>query len=224
MATLIYKIKITANITVLTGLHIGGSDAVLDIGGIDNSIIKTKNNIPYIPGSSLKGKLRDLIARSNGFNDIEQDRGATEILFSGSIKRTINQKTEKVIKEKTVPTRLITRDCFAIENTVDVHEKSENVIDRSTGGAMPRITERVSPDTVFEMDMILDVYDIDKGQIINLLETLQSGFQLLENDFLGGSGSRGYGKVKFSNFKLGFPFIGKGEKPGEEVEKFKFKL
>jgi len=226
MAKLIYKIEITAKIKVVTGLHIGGSDSVLDIGGIDNSIIKTKGDKPYIPGSSLKGKLRDLIARSKGYEDISRDADETKTLFSGNETdkkdkngKTLIDKIGKPMKIK-IPTRLIIRDSF-VSGSFDIHEKAENVINRSTGVAMPRHTERVSPDSIFDMEMILDIYDVDKTNAIKLLDTLKLGFNLLENDYLGGSGSRGYGKVELNDFNLRFPF--KGENPTPEIINYKFK-
>ena len=57
MEKLIKKIRVSAVIELLTGLHIGGSGDNIEIGGIDNPVIKiaTRDNQPYIPGSSLKG-------------------------------------------------------------------------------------------------------------------------------------------------------------------------
>ena len=124
-----------------------------------------------------------------------------------------------MVKTK-IPTRLITRDCFIKEKLFDIEEKAENTINRSTGVANPRHAERVSPESIFILDMVLDVYDSDRTNILNLLNTLKLGFKLLENDYLGGSGSRGYGKVEFSQFALNFPF---GETPIQEVRDFKFK-
>jgi CRISPR-associated protein Csm3 len=230
MAKLIYKMAVTGEIHVLTGLHIGGSDSDLDIGGIDNSVIKTKNGVPFIPGSSLKGKMRDLIARSKGYNDIKEDKDETLVLFSGTHVPQRDSKTGQIITDKktgkanmvkSVPTRLIIRDCFWLQGPEKLEEKAENTIKRSTGVANPRHIERVWPETVFKLDMILDVYDVDELNIGKLFETLKLGFNLLENDYLGGSGSRGYGKVEFNNIVTSFPYIGKA--PTTEVKEFKFK-
>ncbi len=220
MAKLIYKIAITGDIHVLTGLHIGGSDSDLDIGGIDNSVIKTKNGIPFIPGSSLKGKIRDLIARSKGYTDIKDDKAETLTLFHGTLVTKRNFQTGKELTVKTIPTRLIIRDCFVQNKSEKLEEKAENTINRSTGVANPRHIERVSPETIFTLDMILDVYDVDKANIEKILETLDLGFRLLESDYLGGSGSRGYGKIEFKKIQTSFPF--KGDEPSQEVKDFKF--
>jgi len=140
-------------------------------------------------------------------------------LFSGNeVDVTNNQGRPVKVK---IPTRLITRDCFILENQYHIEEKAENTIVRTTGVANPRHAERVSPDSVFELDMVLDVYDADRANIIPLLKTLKLGFGLMENDYLGGSGSRGYGKVEFSRFELKFPY--KSEEPTQEVRDFKFK-
>jgi CRISPR-associated protein Csm3 len=165
MAKLIYKMAITGEIHVLTGLHIGGSDSDLDIGGIDNSVIKTKNGRPFIPGSSLKGKMRDLIARSKGYTDIKDDKNETQKLFHGTLVTNRNFQTGRDQTVKTIPTRLITRDSFILNNTEKLEEKAENTIKRSTGVANPRHIERVSPETIFGLDMILDVYDEDKTSV-----------------------------------------------------------
>ncbi|WP_297499767.1 type III-A CRISPR-associated RAMP protein Csm3, partial [Thermococcus sp.] len=55
------KVVIRGRIKALTGLHIGSQRDVSEIGGIDNPVIKDPHTgLPYIPGSSLKGKLRSL--------------------------------------------------------------------------------------------------------------------------------------------------------------------
>ena len=68
MKQLIKKIKIQTSITLVTGLHIGGSSENVEIGGIDSPVIKlgTRENQPYIPGSSLKGKMRCLLEQAAG--------------------------------------------------------------------------------------------------------------------------------------------------------------
>ncbi len=199
-----YKIQIRGKLTVETGMHIGGSEVDLEIGGIDNAVVKdSKTGMPYIPGSSLKGKLRDLIARKKGYPDIKDDVDETYLLFGqGADKRHRNTG------------HLIVRDSFFLgkfDKDMVLEDKSENKIERTTGKATPRHMERVVRGACFELDLILDMYDsysvkrregntskIRYNQNVtddDILNTLKLGFRLLENDFLGGSGTRGYGKV-----------------------------
>lgn len=208
MAKLLYKLEITGVIEVLTGLHIGGSDVDLNIGGIDNEVAK-HNNKPYIPGSSLAGKLRHLIAKQNGFYDLKADRGHLALLFNGtgfnepdyspnSKDKNGNYNNGKVLATHT---RLLIRDCYLIEELnqdIDdiLEDKAENVINRATGKAMPRHLERVVSGTKFRLNMIMDIYEND--EVIKLCETMNLGFLLLNNDYLGGSGSRGYGAVNIT--------------------------
>ena len=194
MAKLSYKIHIKGNIEVQTGLHIGGSEVELDIGGIDKEVIKIKQGdkrIPYIPGSSLKGKIRSLLARKKGSMDVRDD-GKQIIDLFGLPNAGKNSK-------KTL-SRLIVRDCYPVNNEFTLEEKTENTIIRKTGDAKPRQLERVTKGTSFGLDMIVDVYDIDNYK--ELLETLDKGFQLLHFDYLGGSGTRGYGQVNLSDITI----------------------
>lgn len=181
-----YKIEIKGTLELKTGLHIGGSETTLDIGGIDNAVIKdSKTNKAYIPGSSLKGKLRDLIARAHGIKEIRKDTGNILTLFGKGSDRKSNRNFG----------HLIIRDAFIIDDNSleELEEKAENVINRVTGHATPRHIERVVRGNQFRLDMILDIYKSDDH--LELLKTLRLGFRLLENDYLGGSGTRGYGKV-----------------------------
>ncbi len=68
MERLVKKIRISTTLELLTGLHVGGNSDNVEIGGIDNPVIKvsTKDNQPYIPGSSLKGKMRCLLEQVEG--------------------------------------------------------------------------------------------------------------------------------------------------------------
>ena len=210
MAKLLHKLHITGTLTVETGLHIGGSEVELDIGGIDSEVIKIKqgdDRIPYIPGSSLKGKLRTLLGRKYGYEKVENDDKEVKLLFG------------KVGKGKHVPNtpaRLIFRDNYAtvLENKdeqqnkevkyeFELEDKAENWIIRPTGEAKPRHLERVAKGSSFRIDIIMDVHSTFKKEegkwkddnVQQLLETLDMGFQLLQKDYLGGSGTRGYGKV-----------------------------
>lgn len=187
-----------------TGLHIGGSEVELNIGGIDKEVVKIlhgNQKQPYIPGSSLKGKLRSLLARREGFKDILDDQGSVLHLFGRARARRGDRKYSMV------PSRLIVRDAYYLpeaSETSDDHlpleEKAENTITRSTGEAKPRFLERVRRGACFELDMVLDVYKGDSAT--ELLQTLDGGFQLLQQDYLGGSGSRGYGKVRVHDLSM----------------------
>lgn len=209
---LLYNIHITGDITLETGLHIGGSEVELEIGGIDNAVAKdlsTKEQKPYIPGSSFKGKMRHLIATQKGYENISYDVEETFILFGEGA----SDGTRKDGK-------LLVRDFFIKDGEkFKLEDKAENIIKRTTGGATPRNIERVVKGATFSIDMMLKVYDklkvktaydktkpkgkknsykIKPVNVNKLLETIKLGFTLMTFDYLGGSGSRGYGKIKFN--------------------------
>jgi len=201
MEKLIKKIKIEVPITVITGLHIGGNSESVEIGGIDNSVIKlaSKDNQPYIPGSSLKGKMRCLL---------EQVAGASKIGNDEKVNNLFGITEDKETKRKNRPSKLIVRDAMLSEeskkellacDSLDMpftENKWENVIDRINGKAEhPRQTERVPAGAVFNAEFILNIWDGDDEA--EMMELFEKGIHLLENDYLGGSGSRGYGQIKF---------------------------
>ena len=214
MAKLLHKLHITGKLTVETGLHIGGSEIELDIGGLDNEVIKIKQGekrVPYIPGSSLKGKLRALIARQKGFKELKEDKGETLQLFgSANFKKNVQK----------IPSRLIVRDSYALAD-VDTEDKAENTINRLTGEANPRHMERVTRGAVFGIDIIMDIYENDNES--KLLETLDLGFQILKKDYLGGSGTRGNGKIDISKLDIRkLKFLDDGNIDDKEKHLFKF--
>jgi len=199
---LIKKLIIKTELKLLTGLHIGASSESVEIGGIDNPVVKiaTKNNEPYIPGSSLKGKIRSLLEQVRG-SDLG---GADDVnqLFGYS--------------ESKIPTRLIVRDAYIKKNdkgdidseqykkAVDLGKldmpyteaKWENVIDRIKGTAEhPRQMERVPAGATFSVQFVINVFEDKEAE--KDLALLKEGIEILENDYLGGSGTRGYGWVKF---------------------------
>ena len=207
---------ITATLELVTGLRIGAGDSEMHIGGVDNTVIKHPHTqSPYIPGSSLKGKMRSLLEwRSGavkeealGWKDYEKATGSvqTEVkrilqLFgiSGDTKLGVEQMTTMG------PTRISFWDCnlnpeweaqIREDNFALTEVKSENRINRISGVAKdPRQTERVPAGAQF--DFRLSVKKL-AGDGDDLLNTVLQGLKLLELDSVGGSGSRGYGKVKF---------------------------
>lgn len=209
---LVGKIIISGKIKALTGLHIGGSKTALDIGGVDLNIIKTSQGIPFIPGSSLKGKLRSMLGKAEGSFAVEHDSETLKELFGDSGQD----------KDKGTPTRLLVRDAFAklkdnkyedaifedVELELEYSEvKWENRINRITGTAKdPRQIERVPAGATFHFELVYDVYDdVSSDNKINTakhLEPLKKAMQLLQDDYLGGHGSRGYGKIKFEQIEV----------------------
>jgi CRISPR-associated protein Csm3 len=199
--TLIDKLVITADIKLLTGMHIGSSNEFASIGAVDSVVVRdpvTKK--PIIPGSSLKGKMRTLLAKAlcNDIivNHVDKDSEALKRLFGAS-------------KPKIKASRLQFYDLFLLNDeeikrrNTDLYLteiKFENTIDRATAVATPRQIERVPAGALFKLQLVYNVED--NATIEEDFEMLTLGFKLLQLDYLGGSGSRGYGKVAFDNFKV----------------------
>ena len=199
MKQLVKKIKINTTIELLTGLHIGGSSDNVEIGGIDNPVIKvaTKDNQPYIPGSSLKGKMRCLL---------EQIAGAAKVGGNSDVNNLFG------FSQSNQPSKLIVRDAMLQDKSANeliacdnldmpyTEGKWENRIDRVKGTASdPRQMERIPAGVFFDVEFVVNVWDDDTEK--DLLDLLQKGINALENDYLGGSGSRGYGQIKFDDLK-----------------------
>lgn len=207
-----YK-KITGKIKLLSGLHIGGSEEASRIGAIDNPVIRLqKNNYPYIPGSSLKGKLRSLLELYKGYSDGGRvcSCGKCEVCILFGVSASDKNPDASM-------GRLVFSDCYIDEsdNTVKrilkqskgnpfSEEKTEVVIDRFMGSAKKgglRKIERVPAGVVFDFNIQMRVFDID-DDVDKLEQTIKEGIGLLENDALGGSGSRGYGRVEITDYKI----------------------
>jgi CRISPR-associated protein Csm3 len=212
---------VTGRIRLLSGLHIGAGKDTIEIGGIDNPVVKhPHSNDPYIPGSSIKGKLRFLLEwafdriRADGHpwgaRD-DHENAATEI--GDPILRIFGCPIGKGVWTGG-PTRVIVRDAMlseawrrdAIERGLALTEdKTEVVIDRIAGKAHdrvgPRQTERVPEGAQFDFELVFRAYDTGDGgqRDEDCLNWLLAGLSLLEQDALGGSGSRGYGRVRFEN-------------------------
>lgn len=211
------KYIITADLNLKTALHIGGSDEGFDIGGIDNPVIKDKvTGLPYIPGSSLKGKIRSLVEWAHDKVNIEPNQKTKE--FEGKLCTNPTEPigivfgipAENHKNNVPGPTRLTVRDSLpddqqikrwqdAMGKNIYTEAKTENAIDRLTSAANPRSMERVPSGSVFKAEFVYDVY---KEQDVQHLRLLFEGMRLLEDSYLGGGGTRGSGKVEFTNIKI----------------------
>lgn len=192
------KIQITGTLEVVTGMHIGGSSAFAAIGAVDAPVIKDGiTGLPLIPGSSLKGKMRTLLAKTYNKDWKEKPDDDHERLtrLFGSAK-----------KDDVKPSRIIFSD-MVLDNREELQNhglqsmtevKFENNINRITAVATPRQIERVVRGSKFALDLIYEIFEVQKEEeIVEDFETIAQGLSLLQYDYLGGNGSRGYGKVKF---------------------------
>lgn len=218
MMRLIRSRILTGRIQVFTGLHIGAGKDAIEIGGIDSPVVKNPyTSEPYIPGSSLKGKLRCLMEwATNRVTDGKTWDGGgekdPEKLAKDPVLRIFGTTNSNW---KAGPTRLLVRDCpfneewrkSLIERGLPfTEEKFENNIDRIQGkaGQGIRKTERVPAGASFDMTMIYRIFDTnDRGKTDeDCFEDLLKVMRLLEYDALGGSGSRGYGRIRFQQLSL----------------------
>ena len=190
------KIHIKGTIEVLTGMHIGGSTAFAAIGAIDSPVIRDAlTNLPIIPGSSLKGKLRTLLAKQYNIGIKSPDDDSENIcrLFGTSKKNAI--RARRVLFSDMIMTNAEELRDMDVQSLTEV--KFENSINRQTAVANPRQIERVIRGAKFELDCIYEAEN--EEEIIDDIKLLAEGMKLLEYDYIGGSGSRGYGKIKFLN-------------------------
>jgi len=208
------KIVYAGTLTLKTGLHIGGTNAALNIGGPDKFVVRNPvDNIPYIPGSSLKGKMRALIELYHKCVDIEEKNGKIDVKASSDPNSISGylfgvSADSKNRDSKRYASRLIVRDAELIvkDEKLGIDEnffkdtdlpytesKTEVAIDRVTAKANPRTFERVPAGAKFRLNMVLNVFESDDEK--QLRETLKQAIQLLHDDYLGGHGSRGYGQV-----------------------------
>lgn len=193
------KILIEFQLKVLTGMHIGGSDAFSAIGAVDKPVIRDPlTNEPILPGSSLKGKMRTLLARAICQNilkmpDFSSDDAVVKRLFgcAGG--------------DACIHTRLQFSDAFVCNQSefsaIGLTEvKAENSINRSTSVANPRQIERVNRGVRFAVTIAYDV--VNEAEIEEDFEALSRAMKLLQYDYLGGHGTRGYGRVGFEALRL----------------------
>lgn len=227
--TFLGKLVVEGEIHCRTGLHIGAGKGSLEIGGADNPVVKDAFGIPYIPGSSLRGRLRSLLEQTLGLavpselvylsrrkgqevriHQSNRPDDEVGILFGRTPGRMERVNGEAADTSVATPARLTVYDAPLIldsitpqmrENLDDelTEVKSENAVDRITSQANPRTLERVPAGARFRFRLILDVLcEEDKA----LLARVAEGMRLIEDDALGGGGSRGSGRVSFGGITV----------------------
>lgn len=201
------KLIIDMTLTLRSGLHVGGSSDYAPIGAVDSIFIRDPfTRQPIIPGSSLKGKLRTLLAKAKSktgiLPDFKNDVPVVARLFGTTGDDNAVQ-----------PSRLIFADAFPTEKSIQEFQnlesgtylgevKFENYINRGSGVATPRQIERVPAGMKFAVRIIYNVEN--EAEKAEDMRTLAEGLRLLALDYLGGHGSRGYGRVAFSDFRVRF--------------------
>lgn len=223
------KLVIEGDLICETGLHIGAGKGTLEIGGADNPVVKDAFGRPYVPGSSLRGRLRSLLEQALGLAVPKQlvyvsrrkgqevrihasDLANDEIclLFGRAPGRVERVEGDALSQNTITPARLIVYDAaLSLDSiTAPMREslddeltevKSESAIDRITSQSQARTLERVPAGASFKLRLVLDILCPEDKELI---ATLMQGLVLLEDDTLGGGGSRGSGRVRLANLKL----------------------
>lgn len=197
------KILITSVLELKTGLHIGGDDSFSAIGAIDSPVVRDPlTREPVIPGSTLKGKMRSLLAYdlgslpAGGVKGFQNDCQEIQRLFGSS------SKTSNADGTGIQMSRLQFSDCFLCnkdELPQFFENKFENTIDRLTSVANPRQIERVVRGARFKVEIIYNVESID--ELEEDFANIKKAIELLEHDYLGGGGTRGSGRVAFKDWQ-----------------------
>lgn len=210
--------RLKGQVRVLTGLHIGGARESIEIGGMDNPVIKNPvTGEPYIPGSSLKGKMRSMLevalnkimidSKGNGIvHDKCGENGCPVCRVFGNTDDKVSYGPTRIIvrdavlnKPKTCENLRLDDDDFPVTQIIE--EKTENMIDRIRGKAInPRPQERVVPGSVFDFEILYKVYDVegDGGATDeDLFRYVKLAMDMIELDYIGGNGTRGCGQIRF---------------------------
>jgi len=211
----IRKIFINGLIETISGLHIGSFNENYTMGILDHAIVRDPiTNYPFIPGSSLKGKMRALMEEFCDSSADQPEDTPVNILFGS--------KSNSAYK---MPGRLIFRDAVLSQDSIkttlpfsdlpQAEIKKECYINRETGKAVPCLIERVPAGFYFDFEIILNVFEQDDEKM--LVESLFTALSLLQDDYLGARGTRGYGAVKIhissitSKDKTGYSSTSKAE-------------
>jgi len=214
------KIKITGDLEVVTGLHIGTSNAFSAIGSVDSPVVRDPlRREPIIPGSSLKGKMRALLAKHYNEHIAQKPDQDDERLLRlfGAGASSSAQKTGRLLFTDMPLSNADELRKRGADSLTEV--KFENNIDRITAVAELRQIERVIRGSRFALDLIYEYPAAGADEALEDFETICRGLDILQHDYLGGSGSRGYGRVSFANLSaraaVGTPEVGFLDKVNE---------
>lgn len=193
------KILIKGKLEIVTGMHIGAGGDYAAIGAVDSPVIRDRIlNLPIIPGSTLKGKIRSLLVKEYcpESKEPKEDSMVIKRIFGGDFDG--NKKTGRFIFSDSCLSNIDYLKSVGVDNPTEV--KFENTINRLTGVANPRQIERVIRGSEFDVNIIYELQNnTAEKEVIEDITALADGLKLLEYDYLGGHGTRGYGKVKINN-------------------------
>ncbi len=200
---LIGKLFIEGYIEARTGLHIGGAKTALDIGGLDLSVIKDAAGVPFIPGSSLKGNLRAVLAREVGSPKVDEDPEPIRTIFGYTTKEE-GHRARLIVRDAPMDVEDFQKkkeQAFQLLDFPYTQVKWENSIDRTKGRAQhPRQIERVPAGTRFTFQLVYSLFDDGKAE--EHIRTIRKAMRLIEDDYIGGHGTRGYGRIAFREVRL----------------------
>lgn len=211
MVSLVGNVFLLGKIEVVTGLHIGAAGGKAEIGAVDSPVLRDPHSqLPYLPGSSLKGKMRALSEFAQGLvgpeghvhggpkDPCENAQCPVCLVFGrpGNTSLTVGQA--RLLVRDAWPDAETQADWENIESDLLYTEyKGENFLNRLTSAATPRFFERVVPGSWFNFEMVYSVFNFDGVDDIDAIDTVFRAMRLLEHSSLGGHGSRGYGKIRF---------------------------
>src|SRR6478672_8928251 len=207
--TFLGKLILEGEIQCQTGLHIGAGKGSLEIGGADNPVVKDAFGMPYIPGSSLRGRLRSLLEQSLGLavpselvfvskrkgQEVrihQSDRPDDEIclLFGRNPGRMEKTGGDALDTSQATPARLAVYDAPLVQESITpqmrenlddelTEVKSENAVDRITSQGNPRTLERVPAGARFHVRLVMDILCPEDKE---LFPPVIEGLRLMEDD------------------------------------------
>lgn len=240
------KLIIEGELYCETGMHIGSGKELMEIGGLDSPVVRDPiTREPYIPGSSLKGKLRTLLEKQQFAANIHKawDEYFNKIVKSGgreirhhecgqddcTVCRLFGASQGNGVNDNS-PARLAVSDAHLTKESKQLLEnidtglyltelKFENALDRLTAAASPRQIERVPRGSIFQFKLIYD-QDQEGKKYYQDVQAILNALRLLEDDALGGSTSRGYGRVSVQKLNVVYrskEYYKLGDKQAERI-------
>ncbi|MGL6100997.1 MAG: type III-A CRISPR-associated RAMP protein Csm3 [Fusobacteriaceae bacterium] len=208
--------EINGTMKLLTGTRVGGNSDLIEIGGNDNPVIRNPlTGELYIPGSSLKGKIRVLTEWLEG----KVSDGAVHScdLNECPVCRVFGRSAQNSKIAKSGPTRISIKDAYLSESSkkeldklkkrtgLDTEWKYENKINRITSEATPRNLERIPAGIEFNFKITYKVLDMgDNGKIDEQYfeNIVLRGLKALLLEGVGGGTSRGNGQIEFTELSV----------------------